>query len=289
MNTNSVFGDRPWMQLPWWVVRTLLVAALLIGYTLFTLGPLLWVVVLSFRNNTAIYQNPFALPSVLQWSNYLEVFHRTNLPMYFVNSMIVVIIALIGIVIFASMAAYAFARFSFRFSNAIFWAFMATLMVPHQVVLVPLFKTLGPLGLLNTRQGLIAVYIAFSLPISLYILRAFFQQIPGELAEAAKIDGADDWKTFWRVMFPVARPAVATVGVFNFILLWNEFLFALVFIRDDMLRTLPLGQMHFMGEYAEDIAGMAAAVTLATLPVILLYVVLAEQFQRGMAAGAVKG
>jgi raffinose/stachyose/melibiose transport system permease protein len=261
----------------------------LIGYTLFTLGPLLWVVVLSFRNNTAIYQNPFALPSVLQWSNYLEVFHRTNLPMYFVNSMIVVIIALIGIVIFASMAAYAFARFSFRFSNTIFWAFMATLMVPHQVVLVPLFKTLGPLGLLNTRQGLIAVYIAFSLPISLYILRAFFQQIPGELAEAAKIDGADDWKTFWRVMFPVARPAVATVGVFNFILLWNEFLFALVFIRDDMLRTLPLGQMHFMGEYAEDIAGMAAAVTLATLPVILLYVVLAEQFQRGMAAGAVKG
>jgi raffinose/stachyose/melibiose transport system permease protein len=209
--------------------------------------------------------------------------------MYFFNSVIVVIIALIGIVIFASMAAYAFARFSFRFSNAIFWAFMATLMVPHQVVLVPLFKTLGPLGLLNTRQGLIAVYIAFSLPISLYILRAFFQQIPGELAEAAKIDGADDWKTFWRVMFPVARPAVATVGVFNFILLWNEFLFALVFIRDDMLRTLPLGQMHFMGEYAEDIAGMAAAVTLATLPVILLYIVLAEHFQRGMAAGAVKG
>ncbi len=269
--------------------RTMVVWVLLVAYTIFTLGPLVWMVMLSFRTNASIIQRPFELPTGIVWSNYVEVFERTNFVAYFMNSALVVSVALVGIILFASMAAYALARFQFRLSEPLFWAFMSTLMIPHQVVLVPLFKTLAPLGLLDTRQGLIAVYISFSLPLSLYILRAFFQQLPGELMESAKIDGAGEWTIFWRVAFPLALPAVATVTVFNFISLWNEFLFAVVFIHDDNLRTLPLGQMQFVGEYTDDLAGMAAALTLATLPVLVLYIVLAEQFQKGMTAGAMKG
>jgi raffinose/stachyose/melibiose transport system permease protein len=301
MNTDAdVKGERPLvtlaaaLRLSAWpivarVLRALVMWPLLLIYTLITLGPLLWMVVLSFRTNTAVYRDPFALPDPFIWTNYTEVFQRTHFTTYFLNSVIVVSIALVVIVAFSSMAAYAFARFSFRFSNIMFWAFMATLMVPNQVVLVPLFRTLGPLHLISTRQGLIIVYVAFALPLSIYILRAFFQTIPTELAEAAKIDGADDWRTFWSVMLPVAAPAVTAVATYQFIVLWNEFLFAVVLIQNDNLRTLPLGQMQFNGEYNQDLAGMAAALTMAALPVLALYITFADQFQKGMSAGAVKG
>ena len=301
MNTNAeAKSERPLVsvgaaqRLVAWpvvarVLRALVTWPFLLIYTFITLGPLIWMVILSFRTNTAVYKDPFALPNPFIWTNYTEVFQRTHFTTYFLNSCIVVTIALAGIVAVSSMAAYAFARFSFRFSNILFWAFMATLMVPNQVVLVPLFRTLGPLNLLDTRQGLIIVYVAFALPLSVYILRAFFQTIPTELAEAAKIDGADDWTTFWQVMLPVGAPAVTAVATYQFIVLWNEFLFAVVLIRNDALRTLPLGQMQFNGEYNQDLAGMAAALTLAALPVLLLYILFADQFQRGMSAGAVKG
>jgi ABC-type glycerol-3-phosphate transport system permease component len=141
----------------------------------------------------------------------------------------------------------------------------------------------------DTREGLISIYIAFGLPLSIYLLRAFFETIPNELLEAAKMDGATEWQIYWKVALPVAVPAVATVAIYNFIVLWNEYLFAIIFIRNDALRTLPPGQMQFVGEYAQDVAGLAAALTMATLPVLLLYVIFAEQFQRGMTAGAVKG
>lgn len=301
MSTSTETGYAPPAGLPvgrtaglvWTRVKalpgSLLVWALLIAYTLFTLGPLLWMVLLSFRTNAAIIRDPYALPTNLLWSNYLEVFQRTKFVIYFENSVIVVSLALIGIVLFASMAAFAFARYKFRLSPVLFWGFLATLMVPNQVVLVPLFRTLAPIGLVDKREGLIAIYIAFALPISIYLLRAFFETIPNELLEAAKMDGASEWQTYWMIAMPMALPAVATVAVYNFIVLWNEYLFAIIFIRDDMLRTLPPGQMQFVGEYAQDVAGLAAALTMATLPVLLLYVLFAEQFQKGMTAGAVKG
>jgi len=162
-------------------------------------------------------------------------------------------------------------------------------MLPAQVTLIPLFQLLVQYKLINSLVGLGFVYVATQLPMAVYILRSFFASIPKEISEAARIDGASEWKIFWEVMFPITTPAISTILIVNFVFLWNEFLYAVIFIQDESKRTLPLGVMRFVGEAFEDLGHIAAGLVISIIPVLILYLIFSEKFIKGMSAGAVKG
>lgn len=244
---------------------------------------------MSFKATTDILNNPYALPKELRFANYNTILSNPNYFRYYLNSAIVVSASIIILVIFSSMAAYYFGTFYFRGREVLFTAIFAAFMIPQQATIVPLFELLKEYHLLNHHIGLILVYVATSLPLSIYILANFFASIPRELAEAARIDGCSEWRLYWQVMFPIARPAVATIVTFYFIQLWNEYLYAVVFIFKDSLRTLPIGLVHLRGEHFTDLGGLAAAFVMSMIPILVLYLFLSEHFIKGMTAGAMKG
>jgi len=261
----------------------------LVLYTAFAVFPLLWALLLSFRNTTDILNDPYALPETLRFFNYARALAVPGYFSYYVNSIVVVSVSVIVLTVVGSMAAYYFGRFRFRGRELLFAAIFAAIMIPQQAMLLPLFELLKSLHLLNKHLGLICVYVATSLPLPIYILSNYFATIPSELSDAARMDGCSEWRLFWRIMFPMARPAVAAVVTFNTVRLWNEYLYAVVLIFRNSLRTLPLGLVHLKGEHHTNIGALAAAFVLGLLPLLAVYLVMSEQFMKGMAAGAVKG
>lgn len=262
----------------------------LLAYTFIELGPFLWAILMSFRRTHEILQNPYALPIPPDFHNYVKALTEYGFAKYFLNSVIVTTAALVISTPVASMAAYSFARrrYKFKMREIVFQIIFITIMFPPQITLLSLFVMLWSYKMLNL-VGLSLIYVSTALPISIYILRSFYMQIPQELEDAARIDGASDWQTFWRVMFPIARPATATVIVLNFISFWNEFLYAVTIILKDRMRTLPLGVMKIIGDQFTDYGGLAATLVISVFPVIVLYLFLSEWFIEGMTAGAIKG
>jgi raffinose/stachyose/melibiose transport system permease protein len=187
------------------------------------------------------------------------------------------------------MAAYAFSRLKFPGSNVLFYAFLAFYFIPPHIALIPLFFVLKALHLQNTYFVLIGPYVAFALPFSTLLIRGFMVSIPGELVDAALIDGCSKFGIFHRIMLPLSKPVLAVVTVFQFVSCWNEYLFALVFIHKRNLKTLPVGLMDFVGEFHTDWVAMAAGLTIATIPIIVVYVLFQRQIMQGMTAGALKG
>ena len=195
----------------------------------------------------------------------------------------VILVTLIG-----AMAAHCLARYRFRLNRIIYFVLFSTIIFPPQVTIISLFQILVGYGLYNSKLGLMLVYVALQLPLTVYILESFFARIPADLFDAARMDGYSDWAIFWRVALPVAMPAVTTTLILNFILLWNEFLFAVVLITDEANRTLPLGIQRFIGDTQEDIGMIATGLMIAIIPVIVVYAFFSERLIQGMTAGAVK-
>ena len=208
---------------------------------------------------------------------------------YLRNSAFVVGVSIALIVFTSAMAAYALARLRFRFNKALFGLIVAGLIVPLHVTLVPIYLMTRQLGLYDTPFALIGPYVATSLPVSIFILTEFMRQIPRELEEAAQLDGCGPFAIFWKVFFPLSGPGLATVAIYNGIHLWNEFIFAYVLTSSTRNRTLPLALWDFQGQYASNIPGMLAVVTLTSLPLIVAYAVGQERIVKGMMAGALKG
>lgn len=262
----------------------------LIGYTFIAIGPFLWTMIMSFRSTPDILNNPYGIPIPPIFSNYVRVFTEFGFGTYFRNSALVTGAALIIATLVSSLAAYGFSRqrYQFGFREVMFLVIFLTIMFPPQITLLSLYVQLWRYKLLNL-MGLSLVYATSALPISIFILRTFYTQIPQEIEDAARVDGASDWQTFWKVMFPIARPATATVIVLNFITFWNEFLFAVTFIHKDKFRTLPLGVMKLVGEHFVDFGAMSAMLVFSIAPIIIIYLFLSEWFIKGMTAGAIKG
>jgi multiple sugar transport system permease protein/raffinose/stachyose/melibiose transport system permease protein len=210
---------------------------------------------------------------------------------YIVNSVVVVVPALLLVTAVTTMAAYAFARprYAFRGRGVVFTLIFLSMLFPPQVTLLSLFQLTVAYRLYNTFWALILVYPATTLAFNIFLLRAFFAQIPSEIEDAARIDGCGDWQTFWRVMLPIARPAVATTVILNFNNFWNEFLYALTLLTNRALHTIPLASWRWVGEYYLDVGGLAAGLVVSMVPIVVLYLLLSEQFMKGMAAGAIKG
>lgn len=297
--------------------------AVLLTYLVIVVFPMLWVLSTSAKNTQEIYANPFGLPKVITSpgltsartlaANYRKAWIGSRFSRYFVNSVKVVGISLALILAMGSMAAYVLARYEFRGRGLIYSLFLSGLLIPMQLILIPLFfqfswigenltKLFSPvteslgLGRLivsphDSHAGLILIYVAASLPFTVFTLTAFFRTLPGELREAAMIDGASEYRTFYAVMLPLGKPGLVTVAIFNFLGLWNEYLFGLVFLSTDALKTLPLGlaSISMQAQYKSDFGLLFSGLVIAMLPTLIVYIFLQEKLTKGITIGAIKG
>ncbi|HEY6888436.1 MAG TPA: carbohydrate ABC transporter permease [Solirubrobacter sp.] len=225
----------------------------------------------------------------LHFGNFKDAWEQGHFGSYLKSSVIVAVAVVSVAGVFSIMSGYAFGLMRFRGQNVLFYVFLLGLMVPMEAIIVPLYYDFRDIGLTNTYWGLILPQIATSVAFGTFWMRAFFRGVPRSLVEAARIDGASSWFTLWRVLLPLARPAVLTMTVLLFMWTWNEFLLALVMVSDEGLRTAPLGLSFFQGRNTSDLTLLAAGSVIVALPVVILYVFLQRHFIRGMLAGAVKG
>lgn len=271
---------------PW---QTAMYQAFLGLTTLSMLYPILIMLLSAFKPTSEIYTSPFGLPEAWDLRNLATIWRETRFLTYLGNSVLVTFGSLALMLTSGTLAAYALARYVFRGNEAIYLFFLAGLMVPLKLAVIPLFLELKALGLLDSRFGLMLVYAAMGLPSTVFILTGFLKALPLDLEEAARIDGASEVRILLRIMLPLARPALVIAGIHNAVPIWNDFFFPLVFIQSDDAKTLPQGLTVFMGEYATDWGVLFAGLTLSALPLTLLYIVLSRQFIAGLTSGAVKG
>lgn len=253
------------------------------------LVPILLLLVTSVKSKSEIFTSPLALPETFQFENYANAWTTGGFEQYFMNSVIVVSVSLVLILLLASLAAYALVQFDFPADDFMLVFFLAGFMIPPQVLLVPLYTIMNALNLLNTYYSLIFAYVAFGLPFSVFLLRQFFVTIPDTYAEAARMDGCTELQVFFRVYLPLSVPALSAVAIYQFVFLWNEFLYAIIFITDDAMRTLPAGLMAFQGQYAGQWAQLAAGIVIAVTPTVIFFLLFQRQFMRGISMGATKG
>lgn len=264
--------------------------AIIISMVLF---PLLWVLSLAFRfpnEVLEIFPTKFTLMNIPKAIFQVQDWGGLSFLRMFFNSIFVTSLAIIGILVISSLAAFGFSNYKFRFKEIIFIAFLLGIMIPVQVMLIPLFILMKNLKLLATYFVLILPYISFGFPFGTLILRGFFEKIPLELKEAAKIDGATDLKIFTGIVLPLSKPALATVVTFSFMATWNEFLFALVFIRNDSLQTIPLLLNRMSGaQYGVQWEVYGAMIFLTVIPVIIVFIIFQRWFVADLTSGAIKG
>jgi raffinose/stachyose/melibiose transport system permease protein len=260
----------------------------LVLYTIVSGGPFLWVMSMSLRTTPEIFDDPYALPVRLHWEKFANAWTNSNYGTYFWNSLIVVVTAVALVTLIGAMAAHCLARYRFRGSRLVRFVILSGMILPPQLLILSLFQILLDYGLYNSLAGLIIVYVATQLAMTVYILEGFFAQLPQDLFDAARMDGYADFEIFWRITLPIGLPAIFTTVTLNFIILWNEYLYAVVLLTDDEKRTLPLGIMHFMGGHQLDVGMIATGLMIAIAPVILLYALFSETMIKGMTAGAVR-
>ena len=253
------------------------------------LAPLAWMLLVSLKDNAEIFTSPFALPQNPQWGNYTFAWTAGYLGKATLNSAIVCVTALILSLVIGSMAAFAIARLRWKYAKLMMTYFLIGMMVPIHCVLIPLFKTFSSVHLYNNLIGLIIPYVTFSLPITIYIMEGFFENMPQEIFEAACIDGCSIYKCFTSVAVPLSKTGLFVTGLMSFVANWNELLLAMVFISDDLKKTLPVSLSKFVGPYNTNYVQMFAAIIIAIIPTIIVYCCFSNQIVDGLTAGAVKG
>jgi raffinose/stachyose/melibiose transport system permease protein len=261
---------------------------LLWGYAAIALVPLLLMVSSSFRTNADLITDPLGAPWPLSMASYKEAWTVGNFATYFANSLLVTCGAVVLSTVVATMAAYALARSRSRIFRGLEALFLSGLMLPIHLAILPIFYLFDGAGLIDSRLGLALMYGASGVPFSIFVLTTFFRQLPVELEEAAQLDGASTWQTFVRIMVPLVRPAVATVAVFRFVPIWNDFLFPLVLLRNEEKYTLPVGLTTFFGENATNYSAVFAGLVITTVPLILLFLLATKQIVAGLTAGMTK-
>lgn len=253
------------------------------------LAPLLWTFNVAFKTNKEIFAAPFALPQNPTFENFTFAWTAGKLGIATLNSFIVCVITLFFSMIIGSMAAFGIARLRWKFSHMALVYFLTGMMIPVHCVLIPLFTRFAKIGLSNSLTGLILPYLTFSLPITIFIMVGFFEGMPNELIESACIDGASIYQIFFKVCLPLGKTGLFVTGLMTFVGNWNELLLAMVFISDDMKKTLPVSLSKFVGPYNTNYSQMFAAIIIAIIPTIVVYCAFSNQIVDGLTAGAVKG
>ena len=271
-------------------VGKVLVYFVLILWSLISLFPVYWMLTFSLKNNAEIFgENVIGLPQNWVWGNYTRAMNTGHMEVYFLNSLIIAVLTIVITLVASAMATYAMTRLVWKGRETMNKFFMLGLTIPIHSAIVPLYVVLGKAHLLNSHAALIIPYSAFSLAMGILICTGFMGDIPYDLDEAAFLDGCGVWGIFCRVIAPLMVPAVSTVGIYTFLQCWNELMFATIFNSKEAYKTLPVGVQSLAGQYSTEWGPIGAALAIATIPTLIVYVFLSKRIQDSFIAGAVKG
>ena len=268
-----------------------LMYAFLAFWSIVVIFPMVWVIVSAFKSDAEIFMSPWMPPAELMWDNFVRAWSKANIGLYLLNTMTVNLPAIFFTLLFSAMAAYVLSRFDFPGNRFVFYAFLGGMLFPIFLALVPLFFLLNSLHILNSHFGLILVYIAYSLPFTVFFLTGFFKTLPTELLEAATIDGANQLQLFFLIAIPLAQNGLVSMGIFNFLGMWNQYILPLVLLTSNEKYVLSQGLafLQHQQRYQSDWSGLFAAVVIVMLPTLIVYVIFQNQIQRGLTVGALKG
>lgn len=289
MSAAAMSIEKPWQR---WLLRITLFIAMMI-----LVVPGAWVVLTAFRPNVEVMARPPVwIPQVWTLDNFLGIFgllpdRQQGLPVerYFINSLVISLTSTVVAILVGMMGGYAFARYRFKGKGALFLSFMLSRTVPGVALSLPLFILWSKIGLIDTKFGLILVYMAINIPFTIWLTDGFFRQIPADLSEAAQIDGCTRWQAFWKVEFPLARSGLASAGIFAFLTAWNEFALASQLTRTTASKTMPVGLMDFTAQFTVDWTGMSAMAVLIIIPALILTFIVQKHLIAGLTFGGVKG
>ncbi len=271
------------------LTESILPHVILIAYGMIALFPIMLIIINSFKARRAIFAEPlaFPLPGSFSLIGYQTVWERSNFPRYFGNSLIVTIVTIALVLFIGAMAAFALSEYRFR-GNTLLGLYLALgIMIPIRLGTVGILRLVAAMGLVNSLSALILVYTAQGLPLTIFVLQQFMRQVPGEMKEAARVDGASEYRIFGLVL-PLVRPAIATVAVFVMIPIWNDLWFPLILAPGERTKTVTLGAQQFLGQFVSDWNAVLSSLTLAMVPILILYILFSRQLIRGITAGAVK-
>jgi len=271
-------------------LRSVAAHAVLLIYTLIALFPVFVIVINAFKSRKAIFAQPLALPNseTLDWVGFQTVLKQGDFFQYFLNSMAVTVGSLFFVLLFGAMAAFALSEYRFKGNTMVGLYLALGIMIPIRLGTVAILQLMVASGLVNTRTALVLVYTAQGLPLAVFILSEFMRQVSDDLKNAGRIDGLSEYRIFFRLVLPLIRPAMATVAVFTMIPIWNDLWFPLILAPAEATKTITLGSQVFIGQFVTDWNAVLAALSLAILPVLVLYLIFSRQLIRGITAGAVK-
>lgn len=287
--TNHKKNAAPFVYRLRLLIEKLIPHLVLILFSIIALFPIIMIIGNSFKSRKAIFGAPFQFPNPETFSliGYETVISRSTFHIYFMNSLIITLSALVLTLLIGSMTAFALAEYRFP-GNAILGVYLAIgIMIPIRLGTVGILRLMVGFDLVNTRTGLILVYIAQAMPLTIFILSEFFRQVPKDLKDAARIDGANEYRVFWLVL-PLVRPALGAIGIFTMIPIWNDLWFPLIISPSSATATITLGVQQFLGQFVSDWNAVLSSLTLAMVPIVLLYLVFSRQMIRSITAGAVK-
>lgn len=278
-----------------WPPRRLFHCALVYGFLILmlylSLMPLVYTWLASFKSSAELMTspNPLTFPRVWTLENYPQAWTTAKMGRYMLNSVMVTVPSVLGVLTLASLAGFAFGKLRFPGRDRLFFFFLCGMMVPGQALIISLFYTITKLGLINNPWGLILPRLGTSMPFAIFMLRAFYRDLPGELMDSSLIDGCNAFQAFIRIFAPLTIPALSALMVLEFMWSWNEMQLPMMILYDDSVRTVPLGLLYFRGKYSTNQTMVATAVTISTIPIVLIYLAFQRTFIRGITAGAVKG
>ena len=262
---------------------------LLLVWGLIVMIPLAILVTVTVKSPQDLLVTTLALPKVFMWSNFSDAWKAANLGLAFGNSLLITGVSIAGVVFVSSLAAYPLSRVKSRLTNSFYMYFIAGIMIPFQLSMIPLYKLLKFLHLINTHQGVIMIFIAMTIPLSIFLYTGFLKGVPRELEDAALIDGCGPFGTFFKIIFPLMKPVTSSVIITNSLSIWNDFLVPLLFLQERTSRTIPMAIFTFTGQYNNNWNMIFAAILLGTLPLIITFLILQKHFIKGIVGGAVKG
>lgn len=268
----------------------ILLQIILIIIAFIQLYPFIWLLLFSFKSNGEIFgSNVVGLPHKLLWENYQSAFTSGKVGLYFLNSLLVTTVTIIVSSVVSAMASYAITRMKWKLSRFTLVLFLMGLMIPIHAALLPLFLFFSKIKQLNSYWSLILPYVGFAIPMAIYIFSGFMRDIPKEMEESALLDGCSIYNSFFRIILPLVKPAMATVAIFTFLSAWNELMFAVTFISKWQFRTLTVGIQQMVGQYTTSWGPIGAGLVIATIPTLVIYCLLSSQVQKSLISGAVKG
>jgi len=281
-NTEAQQSRRSYMTVGKSVATTVLAGLI----SLIVIIPFIWVFATSLKDRAEVARNPLGLPQEYHWENYNTAWTKGHFSTYFMNSVLVVVPTVVVVLFLAMLAAYSFARLSFRGKGPLFTILLIGLTIPMGVLIIPLFYLILDLNLYNSLWSIILPQISIGLPFAILLLRTFIQDLPQEIMDSGRIDGCNNWQLLMNIVVPLSRPALLSLLIFNFMWNWGSFLLPVILIQKESSRTLPLGLNFFIGRYTSDIPLLMAGTVISFLPVVILYILFQRQFIKGITAGA---